>query len=84
MKDKFVTSGIFLIVLLVVSLYLAPFIKNIEGFTGLYDLSVPGIFPKSVDQAILDDYPKIGKNETIMCYCCTSKEGIMRLLNLNL
>ena len=34
MKDKFVTSGIFLIVLLVVSLYLAPFIKNIEGFTG--------------------------------------------------
>ena len=64
MKDKFVTSGIFLIVLLVVSLYLAPFIKNIEGFSGLYDLSVPGIFPKSVDQAILDDYPKIGKNET--------------------
>jgi hypothetical protein len=49
-------------------LYLAPFIYNItksaEGFSGLYELTTPGVFPKSVDQAILDDYPKIGKNET--------------------
>jgi hypothetical protein len=71
MKDKFHTLGgslIFLIGILAVSLYFtslqAPFIKNIEGFSGLYDLTTPGIFPKSVDQAILDDYPLIGKNNT--------------------
>ena len=64
MKDKFIGSVIFLIGILAVSLYLAPFVKNFEGFSGLYDLSVPGTFPKSVDQAILDDYPLIGKNET--------------------
>jgi hypothetical protein len=64
MKDKFIGSLIFLIGILAVSLYLAPFIKNIEGFSGLYDLTTPGTFPKSVDQAILDDYPLIGKNKT--------------------
>ena len=74
MKDKFHTLGgslIFLMGILAVSLYLAPFIRNIqanlsflEGFSGLYELSTPGTFPKSVDQAILDDYPLIGKNET--------------------
>jgi hypothetical protein len=55
---------IILIIILVLSLYLAPLIINIEGFSGMYDLTTPGIFPKSVDQAILDDYPKIGKNTT--------------------
>ena len=64
MKDKFIGSIIFLIGILAVSLYLAPFIKKLEGFSGLYDLSTPGTFPKSVDQAILDDFPLIGKNET--------------------
>jgi len=64
MKDKFIGSVIFLIVIIALTLYLAPFIKDIEGFSGLYDLNTPGNFPKSVDQAILDDYPKIGKNET--------------------
>ena len=54
MKDKFVTSGIFLIVLLVVSLYLAPFIKNIEGFTGLYDLDKKELQTvRSVDNIII-------------------------------
>jgi hypothetical protein len=68
MKNNFFQSILFLIVIIALSLYLAPFIynimKNIEGFSGLYELTTPGIFPKSVDQAILDDYPKIGKNET--------------------
>jgi len=65
MTNKFVGSIIFLIIVLALSLILAPFIKrNMEGFSGLYDLLTPGIFPKSVDQAILDDYPQIGKNET--------------------
>jgi hypothetical protein len=71
MKDKFIGSIIFLIGILAVGLFLAPFIKSIEaklpfveGFSGLYDLTTPGTFPKSVDQAILDDYPLIGKNET--------------------
>lgn len=68
MKNKFIGSLIFLIGILAVSLYFtslqSPFIPKIEGFSGLYDISTPGTFPKSVDQAILDDYPLIGKNET--------------------
>jgi hypothetical protein len=60
MKYKFVIGSIiFLILILVLSL-----IKNVEGFSGLYDLSTPGTFPKSVKQAILNDYPLINKNET--------------------
>lgn len=55
---------IILVVILVLSLFLAPLIRNIEGFSGINDLTTPGFFPKSVDQAILDDYPKIGKNTT--------------------
>ena len=55
---------IILVVILVLSLCLAPLIRNIEGFSGINDLTSPGIFPKSVDQAILDDYPQIGKNTT--------------------
>jgi hypothetical protein len=60
MKYKFVIGSIiFLILILLLSL-----IKNVEGFSGLYDLSTPGTFPKSVKQAILNDYPLINKNET--------------------
>ena len=55
---------IILVVILVLSLCLAPLIRNIEGFSGINDLTTPGIFPKSVDQSILDDYPQIGKNTT--------------------
>ncbi len=64
MKNKIITGIIFLIGILAIGLYLAPFIKKIEGFSGNNDLSVPGIFPNSVDKAILDDYPLIGKNDT--------------------
>ena len=65
MKDNFVKSGIIIIILLLAILYFTGLqIPFIEGFSGLYDLTVPGTFPKSVEQAILDDYPKIGKNET--------------------
>ena len=60
MKEKI----IFLMIILCVGLFLAPFIKNIEGFSGLYELSTPGTYPIADDQAILDDYPLIGKNET--------------------
>jgi hypothetical protein len=58
MKDKFIGIIIFLIFLLALTLY---FTRNIEGFSGLIN---PGFYPKSVNQAILDDYPQIGKNET--------------------
>ena len=60
MKHKFIIGSIlFVILILALSLY-----KKIEGFSGLYDLSTPGTFPKSVNQAILNDYPLINKNET--------------------
>lgn len=72
MKDKLYMLGIsiiFLIILLAVASLnftnlQALFIKNIEGFSGINDLSTPGDFPNSVDKAILNDYPLIGKNET--------------------
>lgn len=61
MKDNFFMSILFLIGILAVSLYFIPFMKKFEGFSGLLK---PGTFTKSVNQAILDDYPLIGKNET--------------------
>jgi hypothetical protein len=72
MKDKmnkFGKSMIFLIGIMAVSLFLAPFIRTNgegfnEGFSGINDLSTPGDFPKSVNQVILDKFPKIGKNKT--------------------
>jgi len=67
MKDKFHTleiSIILLIGIIAVGLFLFQFIKRLEGFSGLYDLTSPGTFPKSVEQAILNDYQLIGKNET--------------------
>jgi len=68
MKDKINTYGksmIFLIGIIVASIFLAPFIKeNSEGFSGINDLSTPGDFPKSVNQVILDDFPIIGNNKT--------------------
>lgn len=64
MKDKFKII-IFLIGIIAVSLYLAPFIYNItknnEGFSGFLS---PGYFPNSVNRVILDDFPQIGKNKT--------------------
>jgi hypothetical protein len=61
MKNTFLGSIIFLTFILVVGLYLGPFIKQIEGFSSLLS---PGNFPKSIDKVILNDYPQIGKNET--------------------
>ena len=52
--------------ILALGLYLAPFIKGMEGFKSDYFSSLrrtEGEYPVSVDQAILDDYPLIGKNE---------------------
>jgi len=54
---RYFTIIIVLLGLAFVSWYLAK--QRFEGFS----LS-PGYFPKSVNQAILDDYPLIGKNET--------------------
>ena len=50
--------------LFAVGLFIILFNKKFEGFSGLYDLTTPGIFPNSIDTAILDDYPLIGKNKT--------------------
>ena len=68
MKDKINTFGksiIFLIGIIALSLFLAPFIRTNggfgEGFSGLLN---PGDFPKSVNQVLLDEFPQIGKNTT--------------------
>ena len=63
MKNTFINTLIFLISILVLGIFLAPFIKSIEGFKSNYFASLrrtEGIYPVSVDQAILDDYPLIG------------------------
>lgn len=61
MKNTFLGSIIFLTFILVLGLYFAPFIKQLEGFSSLLS---PGLYPKSQDRVILNDYPQIGKNET--------------------
>ena len=57
MKETLIGSVIILIFIMAFGLCLGPI--N-EGFVSL----LPGNFPKSVDRAILDDYPQIGINET--------------------
>ena len=55
---------LFLLAILVISLVIAPFIKSIEGFKGI-NTNIYGIYPKSVDGPILDDYPlKNSQNNT--------------------
>lgn len=57
---------IFLFLILALGLFLAPFIKTTEGFKTSSFAKTEGEYPISVDQAILNDYPLIGKNETSM------------------
>ena len=64
MKNTFLGSIIFLTLVLSFGLYLAPFIRQIEGFKTKYLGRTDGLYPVSVDKPILDDYPLIGKNET--------------------
>ena len=63
MSNTFIASVVFLIIIMAISLYLAPLIRNIEGFKSGTFTRVEGDYPLSVNQAILDDYPHIGKNE---------------------
>ena len=63
MSNTFIASVVFLIIIIAISLYLAPLIRNIEGFKSGTFTRVEGDYPLSVNQAILDNYPLIGKNE---------------------
>jgi len=63
MKNTLIGSFIFLILVLALGLYLAPFIKSIEGFKRRYFARTEGDYPVSVDQAILDTYPLKRTNE---------------------
>ena len=49
---------IFLLIIVVLGLYLAPILK-IENFQS-QDLSTPGTYPVSVDKPILDSFPLTG------------------------
>lgn len=46
---------IFLLSVLFASIILSPIIQNLEGFSGI-NTDTKGIYPKSVDKPILDDY----------------------------
>jgi hypothetical protein len=64
--NHFTKSIVLLLFILVLGLSLAPFIPKIEGFRSDWFASfkrTEGIYPVSVDQAILDSYPLIGKNQ---------------------
>ena len=66
MSNTFKGSVLFLLIIMILALFLAKILPKgwIEGYKNLSnDLKTPGEFPKSVNQAILDDYPLIGKNE---------------------
>jgi hypothetical protein len=52
---------IFLLSVLFASIILSPIIQNLEGFTGI-NTSTTGIYPRSVDKPILDDYPLANGN----------------------
>ena len=56
MNSTFIGSIIFLILIIILGLFLAPIIK-VEGFSGLYELTTPGTYPVSVDKPILNDFP---------------------------
>lgn len=64
MKNTFIKSIIFLLLILALGIYLAPLIPKVEGFTDYLKIPLEGKFPNAVDEAILDSYPKIGKNIT--------------------
>ena len=63
MSNTFIKSSIFLILIIIMVIYLAPLIRQIEGFETTTFSRVEGEYPLSVDQAILDDFPLIGKNK---------------------
>ena len=55
MKSK--NTILYLFGILLISLILAPFVKSIEGFSGINN-DIIGIYPKAVDKPILvGDYP---------------------------
>lgn len=61
MKKMFINSVLFLLLVIIFGLYLAPLINySIEGYKNKL-LKNPGLFPCSVDKPILDDYPLINK-----------------------
>jgi hypothetical protein len=69
MSKTFLNSFIFLIIIIAAALYLGPLIEgfkvegiNIEGIN-IEGINTEGKYPLSVDQAILNDYPLIKKNE---------------------
>jgi len=64
MNKTLLQSIIFLLLVLGLGLYLAPFIPKLEGFRDYVKIPLEGKYPTSVDQAILNDYPQIGKNLT--------------------
>ena len=51
---------IFLLIIIVLGLYLAPIIK-MDGFKS-QDLATPGTYPVSLDKPILDSFPLTGNN----------------------
>jgi hypothetical protein len=63
MKSIFMKSCLILLVILSLGLYLAPMIKQLEGFKAYNFPKTDGDYPQSVDRAILNDYPQIGKNQ---------------------
>jgi hypothetical protein len=54
-------SMLFLLIILVFGIYLAPLLKKLEGFKS-QDLATPGTYPLSVDKPMLNTYPLIGGN----------------------
>jgi hypothetical protein len=58
----FVSSVLFLLLVIILGLYLAPFLSFVEGYKNRL-INNPGCFPESVDKPILNNnYPLINKN----------------------
>jgi hypothetical protein len=66
MKSDTIKSILFLMVILIGGLALAPYLASVEGYENKSQVSLlPGIYPDTVDKPILDSFPLTGKTSAL-------------------
>ena len=61
MNTYLINKYVLLLTIIILGLYLAPILKLSESF---HNSLSPNVYPNSLEQVILNDYPQIHKNET--------------------
>ena len=66
MKSDTIKSILFLMVILIGGLALAPYLASVEGYENKRQVSLlPGIYPDTVDKPILNSFPLTGKTSVL-------------------